>query len=375
MFSISRKTADWVKKGLISAAQAQDIIAFEQNRKSYFSLFSVLLFLGAFSIACGVVAVVSSNWYAIPGAVKITGMFLFLTVAAFVLARIKDKHPTGFEAGLFFYMMSLFAAIGLVGQVYHLKSDTYVAFLFWSILAFPLLLLTRKVFLGWIWEYIFIASLSASPWGRDFWKFFFRSLGSSHICISFLALVLFFVLLRVKKASVFVVPLRSFVSLVAVFALFMHRHDSFTFMSNTMDPFVWAPLLFFLIAAGFSFFVWKNSVFGRSEKQALSVVVGLYLLYFLSPPLGPLEYFFQLGILIGLIFTAYRFGSEKTVRLLVGVTAFRMLTAFFTLFGSLLATGIGMIVSGAVVLGMAYACFRMNACLKLKLIGKGKSDE
>ncbi len=373
MFSISRKTADWVQKGLISSDQAREIVAFEQSRKSYLSLFSVILFLGFFSIACGVVALVSSNWYSISGAVKITGMFFFLVAAAFVLARVKDKHPTGFEAGLFFYMMLLFAAIGLVGQVYHLKSDTYVAFLFWSALAFPLLLLTRKVFLGFVWEYIFIAAASASPWGREFWEFFFRSLFPSQTGVAFLAFVLFFVLLRVEKASVFVAPLRSFAAVVALLGLLSDRYDWWEGIGQ--NQFVRTPVLFLLIAAGFSGFVWKYAAFRRSEKQAVSGLVCLYLLFFLSPPLKPVVYFFQLSILIGLIFAAYRFGSEKTARLLVGVTAFRMLIAFFSLFGSLLSTGIGMIVSGLIILGIAYVGFRANAYLKFQAVGKGKSNE
>lgn len=371
MASISRKTADWVQKGLISASQAQDIMAFEQSRKSYFSLFSIILFLGFFSVACGVVAVVSSNWYTIPGAVKIAGLFVFLGAAALVLARVRDKHPAGFEGGLFFYMMLLFAAIGLVGQVYHLKSDTYKAFLFWSALAFPLLFLTRKVLLGYIWEFIFAAAFSCSPWGRDFWEFFFRTLFPSQLCLSFLCAALFFVLLRVGKARVFVAPLRIFTAFFALFSLMFGEYAYSVFKYRT----AWTPLLFFIAAAGFAVYVWKYAPFSRSEKQAVLGVTGLYVLFFLFPAFKSANYFFQLTILIGFVFTAYRFGGEKTARLLAGVTALRMLIAFFSLFGSLLYTGIGLIVSGLVILGMAYGCLRADAYLKLNVAGKGKNDE
>ena len=361
MISISRKTADWVQKGLISASQAQDIIAFEQSKKSYFSLFSIILFLGFFSVASGIVAVVSSNWYAISGAVKITGLFVFLTGAAVALARVREKHPVGFEGGLFFYMLLLFAAIGLVGQVYHLKSDTYKAFLFWSALAFPLLFLTRKVLLGYIWEIVFVMAFSCSPWGRDFWEFFFKTLFPSQLCLSFLCAALFFVLLRVDKARVFVAPLRALTAFFALFCLMFGGYAYSIFKYNT----VLTPVLFFAAAAGFAVYVWKYAPFSRSEKQAVLGVTGLYVLFFLCPAFKSVNYFFQLTILIGFVFTAYRFGEA----------ALRMLIAFFSLFGSLLYTGVGLIVSGLVILGIAYGCLRADAYLKLNAAGKGKNNE
>lgn len=371
MISISRKTADWVQKGLISASQAQDIIAFEQSKKSYFSLFSIILFLGFFSVANGIVAVVSSNWYAISGAIKITGLFVFLTGAAVALARVREKHPVGFEGGLFFYMLLLFAAIGLVGQVYHLKSDTYKAFLFWSALAFPLLFLTRKVLLGYLWEIVFVMAFGCSPWGRDFWEFFVETLFPSPLCLSFLCMALFFILLRVEKARVFVAPLRTFAAFFALFWLMLGEYDYSIFKNHT----ALAPVLFFAAAAGFAAYVWKYAPFSRSEKQAALGVTGLYVLFFLCPAFKSVNYFFQLAILIGFVFTAYRFGGEKTARLLAGVTALRMLIAFFSLFGSLLYTGVGLIVSGLVILGIAYGCLRADAYLKLNAAGKGKNNE
>ncbi len=370
MRTLSHKTADWVKNGLISEPQAQGIIAFEKNRKSIFSLFSVILFLGFFSVVIGIIAVVSSNWFLISNEMKIAGLFVFLIGAALVLAHVREKHPVGFEGGLFFYMLLLFAAIGLVGQVYHLKSDTYKAFLFWSALAFPLLFLTRKVFQGFIWEIIFIAAFSCSPWGKEFWEFFFETF-SSLLMLSFFAMVLFFVLLRFKTAPVFIVPLRTMAAFFTLFCLMFGEYDYSFFVYDTVS----GPILFLMIAAGFAAYVWKYAPFGRSEKQAVLGITGLYVLFYLCPAFKSVNYFFQLIILIGFVFTAYRFGSEKMARLLAVVTAFRMLIAFFSLFGTLLYTGVGLIVSGLVILGIAYACWKTESYLKLNTAGKGKSDE
>ena len=365
MFSIVRKTAGWVQNGLISEQQAQQIIAFEKNKKSIFSLFSIILFLGFFSVVAGVIAVISSNWWLIPNELKITGLFLFLITTAVLLARIKKQHPALFEGGLFFYMLLLFAAIGLVGQVYHLKSDTYAAFLFWSVLAFPLLLLACNVLFGYIWEFIFIAALSASPWGQEFWIFVFETF-SSPLIMSFLAMALFFTVLRVEKAPIFVVPLRAISAFFTLFCLMNDYYNTSFFEAAYLKT----PILFSLLVIGFCFFITQSEIYNRSEKKAVLIMTGLYFLLFLLPAFQRSNYFVQLIILIGFVFAAYVFGSQKAVRLLVVVTAIRILLAFFNLFGSLMYTGIGLILSGMVILGIAYACFKFDAYVKLK-VGKG----
>ncbi len=369
MTSLTHKTTDWVKNGLISEAQAQGIITFEKNRKSLFSLFSMVLFLGFFSVAIGVVTVVSANWFSISNEVKMAGLFVCLIAAAVLLDRIKKQHPLLFEGGLFFYMLLLFAAIGLIGQVYHLKSDTYVAFLFWSVLAFPLLLLTRKVLFGYLWEFVFFAAVSASPRGREFWTFFLETFPSS-LVLSFLAMVLFCVVSRFEKMPVFVRPVRVAAAFLSLFCLMFNEH----YVSFFEHMHIRTPILFSIVVIGFCAFIALCKSYHRGEKQALLMLTGLYVLFFLFPPFRGSNYFFQLIILIGFVFTAYSFGAQKAVRFLVAVTAIRMLIAFFSLFGSLMYTGIGLIVSGMVILAMAYACFKVDAYMKLK-DGKEKQHD
>ena len=61
--------------------------------------------------------------------------------------------------------------------------------------------------------------------------------------------------------------------------------------------------------------------------------------------------------------------------LLAVITAFRMLIAFFELFGSLLYTGFGLIFSGVIILGLAYACYKTDGYLKQKLAAGGNGHE
>ena len=361
MSSVFRKTRIWAEQGLITPQQADEIVAFEQNKKPHLSLFAVILFLGMFSIACGVAAVVSSNWFSIPDAVKLGGMFAFLTALGGVLPLIEKKHPVVFDAGLFLQMFLFFAAIGLVGQVFHLNSDTYKAFLFWSGLSFPLLFLTKRVLFGWIWEFVFVCSVLSSPFGEEFLRFIRNYFLSSPLYFSFLCMALFVMLSRVRKAELFVVPLRAWLFAGGLIFLFCGR---IRFFAHDLSTLVSVRALFFLTAAGFAAFVRFYDGFGRREKQSLWIVTGVYALFFLIPLAKDTVYFSELLVLLTFIFVAYMFRREKMARGLALVTAFRMLNAFFALFGSLLYTGFGMIFSGLIISGVAYGCYKADGYLK-----------
>ena len=368
MSLISRKIRIWTDKGLITSAQASEILAFEQGKKPFLSIFSIILFLGIFSIACGITAIVASNWYGIPDAVKLSGMFIVLIGIGSALPLIEKKHPVVFDAGLFLLMLLFFAAIGLVGQVYHLRSDTYKAFLFWSGLAFPLLFLTKRVVFGCIWEFVFVSSVLASPLGEEFLRFALNYFFASPLYFSFLCLALFMMLSRVQKAELFVFPAKIGLFVAGLVFLFCGRAHFFSI--HPLPVVVYMKILFFMTAAGFAAFVRQYGGFNRREKQSLWIVTGIYALLFLIPLTKDTVYFCELLLLISFIFVAYTFRQERKARLLAVITAFRMMDAFFVLFGSLMYTGLGMIFSGLIILGIAYGCYKADGYLKRTMGGK-----
>ena len=349
MFSVARKTQKWVENGLISDEQARRINAFEQSRKSFLSLFSIIMFLGFLSIALGIAAIVASNWADISDAAKLSSMFVLLTACAVGSARVRRSHPAAFTGGMLFYAVLLFAAIGLVGQIYHIKSDTYAAFLFWSVLAFPPVLLMNKGFAGYVWDFIFVLSLSCSPWGVTFWRRVVEWF-ETPMQASFLFFALFFALLKIKGARVF-----------ALCAGCLMDGGL-----NTDAGFPFAPLI---AVAVFALFVAadKNDPAGR---RLLWGGTGLYAVSFLLPVCAWTAYLSQLAVLLYFIFAAYHFGAEKIARLLGILTAGRILTVWLSLFGSLLSTGTGLIVSGIFILAIACGCYKGDKWLK-KMFAKG----
>ncbi len=352
MFSVARKTQKWVENGLITDEQARRIAVFEQSRKSVLSLFSIVMFLGFFSIALGVAAIVASNWADIPDAVKLVSMFVLLAACAAGSARVRRSHPTAFTGGMLFYAVLLFAAIGLVGQIYHIKSDTYAAFLFWSALAFPPVLLMNKGFAGYVWDFVFVLSLSGSPWGVTFWRrvaeWFETPLQGS-----FLFFALFFALLKIKGARVFVAPLRAGAFAICAGCLMWDG-------LNGDAGFPYVPLA---VAAVFALFVAADER-DPAARRLLWGGTGLYAVSFLLPVGTWTAYLSQLAVLLYFIFAACRFGAEKIARLLGVLTAWRILTVWLLLFGSLLHTGTGLIVSGMVILAIACGCYKGDKRLK-----------
>lgn len=361
MFSVARKTQKWVENGLITDEQARRIAAFEQSRKSFLSLFSIIMFLGFFSIALGVAAIVAANWADIPDAAKLVSMFALLTACAAGSARVRKSHPAAFAGGMSFYAVLLFAAIGLVGQIYHLESDTYAAFLFWSVLAFPPVLLMNKAFAGYVWDFVSILSLSASPWGEEFLRRAARWF-ETPMQVSFLFFALFFVLLKIKRARAFVAPLRVFAFTVCVCCLMWDG-------LNRKAGFPFAPLA---AVAAFALFAAKN---GPAGRRLLWGGAGLYAVSFLLPVREWTAYSAQLAVLLFFIFTAYGFGGERTARLLGVLTALRILTVWISLFGSLMDTGAGLIVSGAFILALACGCYKGDRWLKKMFAREGVHAE
>lgn len=346
----ARKIAKWVENGLISDEQGRKILAFE--RRGGLTPASAAMFLGALSIACGVAAVVAANWAYVSDAFKLAAMFALLAGTAVGAAKCRENRPAAFEGLLLFYMVALFAAIGLVGQIYHLKSDTCAAFLFWTGLAFPLVCLTRKTVAGYVWDYVFLAAFFSSPWGRSVLNW----LTVPPVCASFLCFAAFAVLARRNAARAFVQPMRVFF-FVGTLAFLLVKDRSVHVNPDAVAA-CWGAMILFAA------FALKAGAFSKSEQKSLGAVVGLYAVSALLPDCAAAGYFSELTVLIALAFAAHVFDMEKTARGLTVVAGFRILFAYFDLFGSLMSTGVGMILSGAVILAVAFAGSRVNGYLK-----------
>ena len=135
--SLGSKFKRWQDAGLITSDQTEAILAFEKEHKSG-KLVKDLSNVGIFAILVGVVSLVASNWADIPPMVKLLGHFILnIAVAGFMLRQDAVKHPL-IKDGLVVALFGLFLAfIALIGQVYQLHGDLHKTLLYWLIICTP----------------------------------------------------------------------------------------------------------------------------------------------------------------------------------------------------------------------------------------------
>lgn len=141
-----RKLKAWQEAGLIDAATAEGIRKWEAQHERPLALWSIVG-IAALAIALGLISVVAANWDAISGTARLAIHIVLLAGAAGLLWWKRDAHPMASETGIF-----LFAALGLtffghVGQVYQTSSPLWQPLAAWLLLFSPVLLLFGR---GWL---------------------------------------------------------------------------------------------------------------------------------------------------------------------------------------------------------------------------------
>lgn len=135
--SLKNKFERWRDAGLVTAEQADAILAFEKTRKSG-KLVKDLTNVGILAIILGLALLVASNWNMIPDAAKLIGHFGICGALAALMLKIDgEKHPVGKDACVLLLFGSFLTFIALIGQVFQLHGDLHVTLAFWLALCTP----------------------------------------------------------------------------------------------------------------------------------------------------------------------------------------------------------------------------------------------
>src|SRR5690606_9578651 len=118
---LSGKLARWQHAGLLSAEQSAAILDYE--RRTHVGWQGGLAFLGVFAIVIGVLAVVASNWQAIPPWWKLGAHLALNALVALGVLRRWERPVIAQLCLLAWYGLTL-SFIGLMGQVFHLAGST-----------------------------------------------------------------------------------------------------------------------------------------------------------------------------------------------------------------------------------------------------------
>lgn len=369
--NLSKKITQWQNAGLISAEQGRKINVWEQqNNKPY--LFYGLIALSLFCIGLGIISVIAANWDTIPAVIKLGFALLLLSGCACLtyMAYLKQKQAW-FDGSIFLFALSVLGVIGLTAQVYQLQPDGYTAYLLWSILIFPLLFFVKSALLpliwipvmwGSFWSYIIDHEIAAKTLEiiTNSWDY--------AIPILWLALwIIFYQLLDkyvgkyaagIKKALVFWL---AFYIVVTIFmidrdygtALLNHNHHGLQHADNGIR---------------ISFIVLSACLCALSFRLGGKKFIWPFLLaVMIAGSLLPLGFVISLTALAGAGFYAYKTNRPRLLNFILVLAGIRIFIIYIDIFGSLMQTGLGLILSGFILLGLIFGWLKLSVIFKERL--------
>jgi uncharacterized membrane protein len=371
----ARKIAQWHDAGLIDAATRDRLLTHEAAHARPLVLWAVWG-IGALAIGLGFVSVVAANWEEIPGLVRL-GVHLAL-IAGLLAAlfwredRLAERSPWAAEALVFAIAALGLTFFGHLGQVYQTSSPLWQPLALWLALFAPLLLLTGR---GWptalavlggavwcAWEYqsypsgffgvdqdpdiaeiiwnaavlslpVLFATLGASMRARsirtDFWR-------------------------RIEQAAL------AYAVGGASLACALASTGEFGRNANTVDWIALGVLCAVAVLAGIGVVLARRGISGRMAG-AIIIGSGLAMLasYFVDDLTVPAALLFM-ALWAGIAAAALVATWRGVFQLAVAVIALRLIILSFELAGDLLTSGFGLILSGVMILGVAWVAVRVS---------------
>lgn len=358
--NLEKSLKRWAEAGLISEEQSGRIISFERDEPSASWVIYGLSGLGVVVALTGIISVIAANWYEISPAAKLILYFISIAGLGLVTHRFRNRPGVVRESLFSAFGLYVLAGIGLTGQIYHLRSDGYQALFFWLAIILPVTLNTRGRLLNNLWFIGLITAVSiwiaAMPY-RDPTRIFYAAAipylvlgagyGFGHILPENFA--------RAGRLWSYAVILTVF----AVAGNFMWVNGS----ENSRDLENWRHLAWIMIGAGGLAAVLaalRKIQPGSLLSAAIFITIGASLLLCAVPVAVPVGRHEIIGCALfiaawgGAATVAAAIERKRLFDLCALVIGIRFVVIYFEVFGSLAATGIGLIISGGVILGTAY---------------------
>lgn len=379
------KLNHWLQAGLITPAQHAAILAFEAEhpQRSGWWLYTFMI-LGTAIIGLGVISLIAANWANIPDSMKLGADFTLLTLLA---AGIYWQYPNRrsgvwFEVLLVGFMLLCLATIGLIAQIYHIGGEWYHALLFWAAITFLLSLFARNLFTRFFWVTLFLLGLSWSIIAAIGWNAHpdLREFPAVLLFAPLLTALLYYAASHLKLLRGLAGSLFFWFQFSAIIALaFADIARSGGEMGDY--PLAWyAPA--YVAAALLAVGIVLHRDYRLLNKLLLLATLGLLLLDF-HPDLlftGEQRYtllgshdhtgvsFWQaddiraplLTLLILFLYAVHagNIGHQRTFNLVTFLIGLRFVILYFQAMGGLAATGVGLIISGSLIIGITWLWYK-----------------
>ncbi len=367
MMKWQERTTAWANAGIITPEQGEKIIHFEREQPAASWFLWGLSGLGISVLMTGVISIIAANWDLLSAQLKLVFYFISLFILGVFVIKQSKEAPLVFQVLINAFILFLLAGIGLISQTYHLTGEPYGALFFWLALSLPLALFAQNRLTHNLW----FAGLAG---GILLWLLESQG-GSQRMDRLHLAIAIPYILLGLgylfgHKAERFFTGARiwSFQTILLLFVPFANfawangqTNDSSS-QTAAHCVVVIAALLFAMIGvAG------RQIQKGRVQTVALvttllitsfMVFVPLFGIKVESPLAGSLLFIASWS---GAAVVAALNQRRRLFDLAALVIGMRFVFLYFEVFGSLAATGIGLIFSGVVILATAYVWHRYRS--------------
>lgn len=376
----------WKDHDFITSEQAQKIVTFENSNPGRSWIAYGVAAIGLVAIATGFISIIAANWESISDPTKLALYFIIQTILGLGFWKFSGKSGLTREILLSLFALFVLGGIGLVGQIFHLESDGWQGLRFWLILILPITFLAQSRFLPNIWfaglyttlaiwygsaERNFISDYSAREAAEISRMMLPLTFTYGIIAIGALTKKLEFTsFINAARLWGWLVLLGGVATVTNI--LWTHRN-----INDPVFPFSigLVPFIFSLVAAGCYFL---RSKIPDERKGALVLMI--------LSPLSCLLLILPLTMqrighdILGIAFFLLEFGLAAAAAALLNrkrlfdlatfVIAIRFIVAYFEVFGSLAATGVGLIISGLVILGAVWGWYKLRSHFALLLARK-----
>ncbi|HPE59140.1 MAG: DUF2157 domain-containing protein [Thiothrix sp.] len=381
MANIETRLALWQEQGLLSADQAQAIRTFESENspsRRHWWLYSLLI-LGASIIGLGIISLIAANWADIPDTTKLGADLLLLSgLGAALLWQYRRPQGWWFEALITAFMILCLASIGLIAQIYQLNGSWFHALLFWSVMTLPITLFSRQLFAPFLWGTLFLHALvwSGVALFTNPMEDTYRFIAPLCLFAPLLAVTLYGLLRPFKALADFRSTFFFWFQISGLMALVVIDLARSGGEMRSYELSWYLPA--YIAAVALILLILSNSGYRMLNKVLLVSCILLLLLYYQPDILfsGNTRYthagmdhaspfsFWQaddirapiLSILILFLYATHagNIGHARTFNIITFLIGLRFVILYFQAMGGLAATGVGLIMSGVMIIGIAW---------------------
>lgn len=382
--SIKAKLEEWHAAGLLGAEAVQQILLYEEqrHRQRPYLLYAVGG-LGALAVGAGILALVGANWDAIPAGLKLAIDLLLVAGLSAGAARAVERGAAwAREVLLILAYAVVLASIGLVSQVYHQGGEAWQALLIWSALCAPLMSYGRSAVTAGIWligmQATYGAGLIAlaevdAPGASD--RFAELALGLVYLApLACLGLAGWSRLERVRPQLSRALRSFGWAELCAMASLApLHFYNDYWRDRRLGQLFATFGLAALATAVLFFRAGPRGERHGQARAAVRLVLVAALLssfapfLTFGGDDWGPAAALAFIAFWAAVGWAGYTLRRLWILNLATGMIGLRIVIIYVELFGSLLDTGLGLILGGLLTLGITWLWVRQSKRMKQRL--------